>query len=188
MRHRIDGYTFAVVDLLTALVVVFAAMAVLSITAAKSKNGAIKGASIVITQYWQLSADADVDTWVLAPGAREAVGYRNMHGRYCDLVRDDLGRKADPESRNMETVICRGVPAGEMIVNSVLYHNYGSALPILIWITVQGRDGATILTARGELDYQGEEVTLARFSLDKRGAIVPGSVNRLPAHLFEEAQ
>lgn len=187
-KPTINGYVLAVTDLLTALVVVFAALAVLAINSAQSKHEASIKGSLIITQYWQKDANADVDTWMLGPGESQPVGYSHKHGYHCDLIRDDLGHARDPESRNMENIICRGAPAGEYIINSVLFALYSPPMPIHVWITVQDGSGDILLHEDGELTYEHQEITLARFRLDNAGNIVPGSVNKLPMALYEASR
>lgn len=187
-KRRVDGFVLASLDLFMALVVTFMAMAVLAIISSEKKSEASIHASLVITQYWAKSADADVDTWMIGPDEAQPVGYSHKHGYHCDLDRDDRGHAVDPESRNMEYIICRGAPAGEYIINSVLYADYTNQLPIHVWITVQNGSGVQILRADGELDALRQEITLARFQLDTNGNLVPGSINRLQAHLYEAGQ
>lgn len=185
MRRRLDGYTLAVVDLLTALVVVFAAMAVLAIIAATKETVAgVRPGGMVIEMRWQNSADADVDLWVRAPGD-EAVGYAHMSDAHCNLLRDDLGRQLDPESRNEEMVVCRGIDPGEWIVDTMLYRTYDDQLPIKVNVTV--REGpllTEILDRTIELRSQGQQVTLWRFRIDGQDHLVPESVNHLPMPLY----
>ncbi|MGH7068175.1 MAG: hypothetical protein ACREFO_05930 [Acetobacteraceae bacterium] len=185
MRRRLDGYTLAVVDLLTALVVVFAAMAVLAIIAAtKQTTAGVRPGGMVIEMRWQMNADADVDLWVKAPGD-EAVGYSHMSDAHCNLLRDDLGRRLDPESRNDEMVVCRGVDPGEWVVDAMLYRSYDSQVPVKVRVTV--RDGpllTTILDRTVELESRGQQITVWRFGIDAHGDLVPDSVNHLPMPLY----
>ncbi|MGH7102904.1 MAG: hypothetical protein ACREFJ_10960 [Acetobacteraceae bacterium] len=185
MRRGIDGYTLAVVDLLTALVVVFAAMAVLAILAATKETAAgVKPGGIIVQMRWQKSADADVDLWVKAPGD-EAVGYSHMSDAHCNLLRDDLGRTLDPESRNQEMVVCRGIDPGEWVVDAMLYRSYDDQVPIKVTVTV--REGpllTEILDRTIELQSQGQQVTLWRFRIDARDHLAPDSANHLPMRLY----
>ncbi len=189
MRRRVDGYTLAVVDLLTALVVVFAAMAVLAIMAATKETAVgVKPGGMVIEMRWQRGADADVDLWVKAPGD-EAVGYSHTSDAHCNLLRDDLGRQLDPESRNQEMVVCRGIDQGEWVVDAMLYHSYDDQVPLRVNVTV--REGpllAEILDRTIELQSQGQQVTLWRFGIDAHGGLVPDSVNHLPMPLYGGVQ
>lgn len=186
MQRRLDGYTLAVVDLLTSLVVVFAAMAVLSITASRNTAKAgVRPGGLVIEMRWQAIRNADVDLWVKAPDDAP-VGYSHMSDRHCNLLRDDLGRGVDPESRNQEMVVCRGAPKGEWIVDTMLYHTYDGRLPISVTVTVTrlGSSATEMLSRTVALEQQGQQTTVFRFRLDGHGKFVPGSENFLPMRLY----
>jgi len=48
-----------------------------------------------------------------------------------------------------------------------------------------GRRGTRTLVSRTvALDHVGQQVTVARFTLDAHGSLVPGSVNNLPVPLY----
>lgn len=186
MHRRIGGYTLAVVDLLTALVVVFAAMAVLSVIAQKKQAKAgIRPGALIVTLTWDVARNADVDLWVKAPGDAP-VGYSHKSDADCDLLRDDLGRAMDPSSRNEEMIVCRVAPSGEWIVNAMLYRTYDRVLPVRAKVALErlGSNGTTALLERGVvLTREGEQLTVWRFTLDARGRLVPGSVNDAPMAL-----
>ncbi|MGH7056431.1 MAG: hypothetical protein ACREFZ_00925 [Acetobacteraceae bacterium] len=187
MRRRISGYTLAVVDLLTALVVVFAAMAVLSILASQKRARAgVRPGAIIVTLRWDMARDADLDLWVRAPG-ETSVGFSSKTSADCDLLRDDLGRALDPSSRNQEMVVCRAAPAGEWVVDTMFYRSFDHVVPVAAEAKVErlGADGiVTILDRKFMLAWQGQQITVWRFSLDAHGALVPGSVNDLPMALY----
>lgn len=185
MRRRLDGFTLASIDMLTALLVVFLAMAVLAILAAQKQTAAgVKPGGLIVEMQWQKSADADVDLWVKAPGD-EAVGYSHMSDMHCNLIRDDLGRQLDPESRNEEMVVCRGIDPGEWVVDAMLYRSYDNQTPIKVTVTV--REGpllTEILDRTIELQSAGQQITVWRFGIDSQDHLVPDSVNHLPMPLY----
>lgn len=186
MRHRLDGYTLASIDLLTALVVVFAAMAVLSLLAAEkqSKSGVHPGV-LIVTMRWDMARNADVDLWVREPGG--TVGYSRTKDADCDLLRDDLGRALDPSSRNQEMVVCRRAPAGEWVVDTMLYRSYDRVFPVAVTVAVErlGDDGAdTLIERHVSLAFDGDQITAARFSLDAHTSVVQGSVGCVPVALY----
>lgn len=187
MHRRLDGYTLAVVDLLTSLVVVFAAMAVMAILAAQHEvQAGVRPGGVVIEMRWQKTRNADVDLWVKAPEDRP-VGYSHKSDDHCNLLRDDLGRELDPQSRNEEMVVCRGSPAGEWIVDAMLYRSYDGEMPIQVQIKVirMGGDAVTeILNRTVDLERQGQQLTVFRFRLDDHGKYVAGSENFLPIALY----
>lgn len=186
MHRRLDGYTLAVVDLLTSLVVVFAAMAVLAIISARqAAKAGVRPGGLVIQMRWEKSSNSDVDLWVKAP-EDHPVGYSHPSDDHCNLLRDDLGRALDPQSRNEEMVVCRGVAAGEWIVDTMLYHSYDRVLPIRVHVTVLqlGSAETQILDRTVRLAHEGQQITVFRFRLDRRGKYVPGSENELPMPLY----
>ncbi|HTU55747.1 MAG TPA: hypothetical protein VMF62_17420 [Acetobacteraceae bacterium] len=181
------GFEWAYRDLLIALLVAFMAMAALALIAAtKATQAGVTQGSLVIQMRWDRASDSDMDLWVEAPGDAP-VGFSHMADTDCNLLRDDLGRALDPESRNEEMVVCRGMPAGEWIVDAMLYRSYDDAFPVDVTVTVMRIDGGgvrTVLSRRVDLTREGQQVTVWRFTLDGRGRLVPGSVNELPMPLY----
>ncbi len=178
------GFNYAYRDLLLALVVCFMAMSVLALIVTKEKHGAVSPGGLIVTLYWDKTANADCDLWGLAPGEPTPVGFLHQDGLHLNLLRDDLGHARDPLSRNMEMMVSRGTPAGEYVFNAMLYASYDQKFPVGVLLTVQDRTGRIIVRAKGELTYVGQEITLARFRLDAHGTLVPGSVNHLFRSLF----
>jgi hypothetical protein len=182
-----EGFEWAFRDLLIALVVTFMAMAALALVAAtKAQQAGVTQGDLVITLDWRGSPSADMDLWVEAPGDAP-VGFSHMADGHCNLLRDDLGRDLDPASMAEEEVVCRNAPAGEYIVDAMLYQLHSAALPVGVTATVLKIDGAgveTLLTRRVEMIAEGEQRTVWRFTLDGKGALVPGSVNDLPMPLY----
>ena len=181
------GFEWAYRDLLIALLVVFMAMAALALVAAtKVQSAGVRQGSLVIQLRWDHARDADVDLWVKAPDDAP-VGFSHPGDRHCNLLRDDLGRQLDPESRNEELVVCRGQPAGEYVVDVMLYHSYDGSLPVATTVEVSRLDAdgvITVLHRRLELAREGEQATVWRFALARNGDLVPGSVNHLFLPLY----
>jgi hypothetical protein len=131
--------------------------------------------------------DTDLDLWVEAPGD-VPVGYSNKGGLIFNLLRDDLGNQSDVTDINYEVSYSRGVPVGEYTVNVHLYRDMSGRLPVPISIAVSVKSkpqiaAKRILTTKLELQHQGQEVTVFRFSLDDDGNLVAGSVYDLPKPL-----
>ncbi len=173
--------------MLIALVVTFMAMAALALVAAtKAEQAGVTQGSLVIEMRWDRASDSDTDLWVEAPGDAP-VGFSHMADTHCNLLRDDLGRALDPESRNEEMVVCRGTPGGEWIVDAMLYRSYDDVFPVAVTVTVMRIDGGgvrTLLSRRVDVTREGEQVTVWRFALDVHGRLVRGSVNDLPMPLY----
>ncbi len=139
--------------------------------------------NVVIEINWPSEIDADVDLWVEAPGDRP-VGYSNKGGRVFNLLRDDLGQFRDLTDVNYEVAYSRGVVEGEYTINLHLYRNKSAILPVPVTMvaSVKRSNGANLkrlTSAKVELGYTGEEITVIRFALNKTGEIVPGSIHEL---------
>ena len=186
MKRRRDGFAYSVVDLLVVLLVIFLARSIDTSDATTSMKSAVSGGNLTVQLTWDRAADADVDLWCLGPGEPHPVGFSAPHGLHFDLVRDDLGRSQDPESRNMELAFARGAPAGEYIVNAMLYSSHDHKLPVHVDVEVVDGHGQVILRRAGSLTYAGDEITLARLRLDGHEHIVPGSVNNLYRPLYAQ--
>ena len=180
------GFSYSYRDLLLALVVCFMAMAVLALAAKQldHKPHPTAAGDLTVTMHWQNNVAADVDLWVRAPGSRP-VGYSHRDGKYCDLTRDDLGHGHDPIGLNLEQTICRAAPAGEYVVNAVLYSSWDGHLPVRVTVWVMDKAGIVLLKRVVHLRFVGAENTVARFALRKNGTIAPASVNRLETCLYQ---
>jgi hypothetical protein len=147
------------------------------------QSPAVPPGNLLVEVRWPDGSEADVDLWVEAPGDRP-VGYANRGGQVFDLLRDDLGRRGDATDLNYESAFARGTPAGEYTINLHLYQATGDALPVPVDVGVStyavgGRRTQRLLERRAQLTRQGEELTVARFRLDERGELVPGSAHTL---------
>lgn len=184
--QKSKGFEWSYRDLLTALVVVYMAMAALALIAAsKATTQAVTPGSVMFQMTWDQGAKADVDLWVQAPG-EQPVGYSHPAGPHCNLLRDDLGPPVDPESRNLELTVCRGMPDGEWIANVALYADRGGKLPITATVKAirGGPNGAEELVKRTvTLAHEGEELTVFRFTTRNKD-LVPDSINHLPMALW----
>jgi hypothetical protein len=101
-----------------------------------------------------------------------------------NLLRDDLGKRADVTGLNYETSYSRGIPPGEYTVNLHLYRNPSQTFPVQVTVvTSVKRDtqerAEQLLASRVLLVRDGEETTVYRFRLSKRGELVAGSVHSL---------
>ncbi|MCS6877624.1 MAG: hypothetical protein RMK73_09775 [Geminicoccaceae bacterium] len=143
--------------------------------------------NVVVEIRWPDPLDADVDLWVQGPDD-VPVGYSNKGGRLFNLLRDDLGHRADASGLNYEVAYSRGIEAGEYVVNLHLYRDQSGALPIPVTVVASVKPSAKestrqLLATTVELVREGEERTVFRFRLDAAGNLVPGSVHDLPLPL-----
>lgn len=139
--------------------------------------------NVIIEARWPDDMDVDVDLWVQAPGD-VPVGYSNKGGVVFNLLRDDLGKRADATAMNYEVSYSRGIPAGEYTVNVHLYRNTArvSSIPVTLVASVKRstqESARQLLASKVELTREGQEQTVFRFRLNDRGELVPGSVTSL---------
>jgi hypothetical protein len=143
--------------------------------------------NVMVEARWADELDTDVDLWVQAPGD-VPVGYSNKSGVIFNLLRDDLGRNADPTQLNYEVSYSRGVPPGEYAVNLHMYRNKSKISPVKVTIVTSvkkpnSESAKQILTSSVDLMVENQETTVYRFKLTDAGELVPGSVNSLPKPL-----
>lgn len=139
--------------------------------------------NVIIEMRWPDGLDSDVDLWVEAPGD-QPVGYSNKGGLIFNLLRDDLGKRADATGMNYEVSYSRGIVPGEYTVNVHLYRNTAQVLPIPVTVVTSVQKNAResarqLLATRIELSREGQELTVFRFQLSEDGELVPGSVHSL---------
>lgn len=154
---------------------------------AKQADNTQPPGNVIVEVRWPDEVDADVDLWVQAPGD-VPVGYSNKGGAAFNLLRDDLGRKADVTGLNYETSYSRGIIPGEYTVNLHLYRNRAKTYPLeaTVVASVKTSDDAAakqILATKVTLNREGEELTVFRFKLTDTGGLVVGSVHSLPKPL-----
>lgn len=143
--------------------------------------------NVIVEAYWGDGLDIDVDLWVEAPGDIP-VGYSNKGGVVFNLLRDDLGSRADATPFNHEVSYSRGVPAGEYTVNLHLFRNSERSYPVHVTVIaslkMKERSGARqLLTTEVLLTRENEEITAFRFSLDDNARLVPDSVHNIQRDL-----
>jgi hypothetical protein len=139
--------------------------------------------NVIVEIRWPDELDTDVDLWVRAPGD-VPVGYSNKGGLIFNLLRDDLGKVADPTELNYEVAYSRGIPPGEYAVNLHLYRNSAGTYPVPVKVTVSTRRSPAhptshLVQTRLDLVREGQELTAFRFKLTEQGELVSGSVHNL---------
>lgn len=174
------GWRFALIDVLFILLLVL----ILLPHNPKTEDDFKPPGEVIVEIRWPDGLNIDVDLWVRAPGDIP-VGYSSRAGGYFNLLRDDLGSARDHLRLNYETSYTRGAPAGEYIVNVHMYVNHD---PLPVEVTVQASvrtsGGTMVIFAKTvTLHRLGQELTVSRFSLDKDGFLVPGSIHDFPKEL-----
>jgi len=137
--------------------------------------------NVIVEIQWPDDLDTDVDLWVQGPGD-VPVGYSNKGGKLFNLLRDDLGKSNDATTINYENSFSRGIVEGEYTINLHLYRNVSGVLPITVIVVVsvkENPDASTkqILTRTVDLLSVGQEITVFRFELNKRGKLDVESVH-----------
>jgi hypothetical protein len=143
--------------------------------------------NVIVEVRWPDEIDADVDLWVEAPGDIP-VGYSNKGGTIFNLLRDDLGKRADATGLNYEVSYSRGIAAGEYTINVHLYRNAANVFPVPVTVVTSvkkspNESARQLLASKIELVREGEELTVYRFRLSEDGGLVPGSVHSLQRNL-----
>jgi hypothetical protein len=143
--------------------------------------------NVIVEMRWPDELDSDVDLWVEAPGD-VPVGYSNKGGVIFNLLRDDLGKRADATGMNYEVSYSRGITPGEYTVNLHLYRNTAGVFPIPVTVVTSVKKSAKesarqLLASHIELVREGEELTVYRFKLSEQGDLVSGSVHSLQRQL-----
>jgi hypothetical protein len=143
--------------------------------------------NVIVEVRWPDELDSDVDLWVEAPGD-VPVGYSNKGGVIFNLLRDDLGKRADATGMNYEVSYSRGIVPGEYTVNLHLYRNTAGVFPIPVTVVTSVKKSAKesahqLLASNIELTHEGEELTVFRFKLSEGGDLVSGSVHSLQRKL-----
>jgi len=183
MRKPSVGFEWSYRDLLFTLLIAFMAMSILALIAVKKEETAnsINQGNIMVELMWEKNVDADIDLWVQAPN-EASVGYANKSGPTFNLLRDDLGKSFDSESRNQEIAVARGLKSGPYVVN-VYYFNspmMNRSVECIITVTIFKNNTLRVLTREKVVLHSiRDEATVIRFSLDGEGNLVPNSFNKV---------
>jgi hypothetical protein len=187
-----DGGGTVFRDVIMLALVGFVAMVILILPhinppGAKAIADAEPPGNVIVEVRWPDEIDADVDLWVQAPGD-VPVGYSNKGGAVFNLLRDDLGNRADATGLNYETAYSRGIPVGEYTVNLHLYRNPSRTYPVPVTVVTSvkkdtDRGSRQLLASEVLLPREGQEITVYRFRLTEKGDLVAGSVHSLQQDL-----
>ncbi|EWY38132.1 hypothetical protein N825_14535 [Skermanella stibiiresistens SB22] len=189
-EEDVNGTVFR--DVITLALCGFVAVVILLLPHLNPKQEAQAATStvpgnIMVEARWADELDSDIDLWVQAPGD-VPVGYSNKSGVIFNLLRDDLGRNADPTQLNYEVSYSRGIPPGEYAINLHMYRNKSRVSPVKVTVVTSvkkpnSESAKQILTSSVDLMAENQELTVYRFKLTEAGDLVPSSVNSLPKSL-----
>jgi len=182
MKKHSVGFEWSYRDLLFTMMIAFMAMSVMAllITSKKQETDSINQGNILIELFWDKNVIADIDLWVKAPN-EPPVSYSRKSGITFNLLRDDLGQENDPESRNSEIVVGRGLKSGEYIINIHRFSSFKEG-PISCVVTVslyKNNTAINILKEKVVLTFPREETTVARFTLDDKQRYNSTSFNKV---------
>ena len=148
--------------------------------------------NVIVEAQWADALDTDVDLWVAAPGDRP-VGYSNKSGVVFNLLRDDLGKVQDITDYNYEVAYSRGMPPGEYIANVHMYRGINVTYPVEVKLVATLKPNPNEVAQRAitttvQLRHENDQVTAFRFTLDKDGDLVAGSMNTVYKDLRTASQ
>lgn len=155
-------------------------VAVLFINPENRKGRVDLKAEYIISVTWPEHLADDIDLWVQDPiGA--TVSYLRKDAGWLHLDRDDRGEINDTiivdgeeliYPINQEVVTIRGVIPGEYVVN-LYYYTAAQPEPVEALVKVEKVNPTlqTVFVKRVTLAQQDEEMTVVRFSLDRRGRL-----------------
>ncbi len=138
-------------------------------------------AEFVITVTWDEDSQDDVDTWLQDPTGK-ILFFKQKDIGLAHLDRDDLGIINDRVTTtggsrieyvyNQELTTIRGFIPGEWVLN---LHMYNKRDPHTVTATVRidklNPRAETIFKREIQMSSRGEEITIARFTMNPRGEI-----------------
>ena len=184
----------AFVDFLFILLLAFISMFILAlilINPVTKKSEVERKAEFLITLEWDKESRDDVDIWVEDPLGK-VVSFRNKTVDVMHLDKDDLGQINDtirfPDGStqvihlNREVVTLRGWVAGEYTINAHMYNkrdrshpsdanSYGHPTNVKVEM-LRINPYKILFEEKFTLTHRGEEVTIRRVTLDKKGEII----------------
>lgn len=177
---EVDPFYDMLFNLLIAFVFCFI-VALLAMNPKALKAGDVPAkAEFLLTLAWPDGNPNDVDTWVQGPTG-ELLWFRAREVGLMHLDRDDRGLENDRivvngrtliNPINQEVVTIRGIAAGEYVVNAH-YYDTKDQQPVEVTLTVVKVNPKAEVVFHGQqkLARKGDEVTMARFSIDNEGRV-----------------
>lgn len=193
-----DGTFVPFTDILFNALLGFAVMVFIAFALIRpeSKSGDIEvNADIIITVSWPDGMPDDIDTYVEDP-AGNVVWYHKREAGLVHLDRDDRGNYRDTifvngqeiqYPLNQETVTIRGIIPGEYVINVFYYLSQSpGSVPVTVKVEKINPSVSVIFFGTVDLVRQGQEETVARFTLDADGNVT--SLNSVPKSLIQEVR
>lgn len=199
--HKDYGCNTSFLDLLFNMLLAFVAMFILSfamINVTKNSKNFESKAEFIITISWPNDFDDDIDVYLQDP-EKHLVMFKRKEDGLMHLDRDDLGFTNDvietingpiKYDENREIVTIRGIISGEYTLNIHAFRKKDQRpTPVTIKIDKINPSYKTVFSKQIIISKEGEEKTVTRFTLDKKGEMI--SVNTLQKSLtkaFSEQQ
>jgi hypothetical protein len=177
---EVDPFYDMLFNLLIAFVFCFI-VALLAMNPKALKAGDVPAkAEFLLTVAWPDGNPNDIDTWVQGPSG-DLLWFRAREVGLMHLDRDDRGLENDRivvngrtliNPINQEVVTIRGVETGEYVVNAH-YYDTKDQQPVDVTLTVVKVNPKAEVVFHGQqkLARKGDEVTMARFTIDKDGRV-----------------
>lgn len=192
-RHKYNSFQ-AFLDLLFCTLIGFMVMFIIAFMAMnfnkQTKNVDAK-AEYIITVSWEKKSNDDVDTWLEDPEGN-FIWYQRREDGLMHLDRDDIGRANDfiqtkfgrvEVKENREIVTLRGVVQGEYVLNLHMFRK-DSKTPVEVNVQIDKINPySIILIKKIKFEKDGEEKTVTRFTLNKKGEVI--SINDIPKSLIK---
>lgn len=194
---RLYGCNTSFLDLLFNMLLAFAALfvmafALINLNKDQNKNNTESKAEFIIYISWPDDFDNDVDTYVEDPDGNLVCFTRREDG-LMHLDRDDLGLSNDniqlqsgqiiKYPHNKEMVTLRGALEGEYCINVHAYR-FRDDRPCVVTVQLDKLNPTykLILIEKVTLNKNGDEKTVVRFKLNKKGEIL--STNNMQKSLL----
>lgn len=185
----------AFLDLLFCTLLGFMALfiiAFLSMSVEKKKKNVESKAEFLITVTWNKDSNDDVDSWLEDPEGH-FIWFNRREDGFMFLDRDDIGKSNDrietkfgpiEIKENREIVTLRGIVPGEYVFNLHMYRK-DSPGPLKANVQIDKMNPYEIVFAKDiTLNQSGEEKTVVRFTLDKKGDVT--AINTIPKSLIKK--
>ena len=200
-NHKNYGCNTSFLDLLFNMLLAFVVMFILSfamINITKNSKNFESKAEFIITITWPNDYDDDIDVYLQDPD-KHLVMFRRKEDGLMHLDRDDLGFTNDvietingpiKYDENREILTIRGIVSGEYTLNIHAYRKKDNRpTPVSVKIDKINPSFKTVFSKQVTISKEGEEKTITRFTLDKKGDLI--NTNNLQKSLtraFQEAQ
>ena len=145
---------------------------------ASDEDSQTKGGNLSVYIEWPYEHDVDVDLWFEYPECDACpVMYANLQARKGWIGRDDTGNGVSLQ--NNENAMVYDLAPGEYVFNIHAWGERNHKFPVPVFVEIKYRDKEnrthTVTKETFVLNKTGDEITAARFVLDKNQKLVSQS-------------